>query len=341
MGKSADKEEKRRTVSDLLLKKQQEVFVWAEKERDKSAARGAQARQGEGVPGHPPALDCLDFFGFACSEGGYAMSVLQEGASGGRQVCWLPMAEIRPNPQQPRREFDDLRLMELASSIRQHGLLQPITVRPMEEGYEIVMGERRFRACQMLGFTHIDAFVLAATGQETALLALIENLQRENLHFFEEAEAYADLLGQGMSQEALARRLGKSPSGVANKLRLLKLEPALRHLLLEEGLSERHARALLPLPDAAARMRIAAQAARDHLTVRETEALVQKALRRLPVPPPSRRMISLVRDPRLYLNAIKSVVSQMQESGMQADYSLQESDGWLEARIRLPKNGKK
>lgn len=266
------------------------------------------------------------------------MSVLQQSPSGGRQVCWLPMAEIHPNPQQPRKAFDDLRLMELAASIRQHGLLQPISVRPVQAGYEIVMGERRFRACQLLGFTHIDAFVLSANGQETALLALIENLQRENLHYFEEAEAYADLLSQGMSQEMLARRLGKSPSGVANKLRLLKLEPGLRQLLEEEGLSERHARALLPLPDPAERMRIAAQAARNHLTVRETEALVQKALRRLPVPPPARKVISLVRDPRLYLNAIKSVVSQMQESGLQADYALQESDGWLEARIRVPKN---
>lgn len=265
------------------------------------------------------------------------MSVLQQGSSGGRQVCWLPMAEIHPNPRQPRKMFDDLRLMELAASIRQHGLLQPISVRPAQQGYEIVMGERRFRACQLLGFTHIDAFVLSSAGQETALLALIENLQRENLHFFEEAEAYADLIAQGMSQETLARRLGKSPSGVANKLRLLKLEPKLRQLLEEEGLSERHARALLPLPDAAARLRIASQAARDHLTVRETEALVQKALRRLPVPPPGRRVISLVRDPRLYLNAIKSVVAQMQESGLQADYSLQESGGWLEAKIRVPK----
>ena len=266
------------------------------------------------------------------------MSVLQAGnEKSGRQACWLKMDAITPNPEQPRKEFNDFALMELASSIRQHGLLQPITVRETAGGYEIVMGERRYRACRMLGWTHIDAFILPATREESALLALIENLQRENLHYFEEAEAYADLLGQGMTQEALARRLGKSPSGIANKLRLLKLDPELRHFLLEEGLSERHARALLPLPEAAARMRIARQAAAQHLTVRETESLVLRAQRRLPVPPPSRRVISLVRDRRLYVNAIKSVVAQMKDRGMVVEMKIQEEEAWTELRIRLPK----
>ncbi|MBQ4639906.1 MAG: ParB/RepB/Spo0J family partition protein [Clostridia bacterium] len=247
------------------------------------------------------------------------MSVVRaDKSSAGRQVCWIPLSDIRPNPTQPRQQFDDVALMELAASIRRHGLLQPITLRPLPSGYEIVMGERRFRACQMLGFTHIDAFVLPAGETQCALLALIENIQRENLHYFEEAQAYAALLEGGMSREVLARQLGKSPSGIANKLRLMKLDKPLRELLTEEGLSERHARALLPLPDAAARMRIARQAATKNLTVRETEEMVNKALQRLPVPPPGRRIISLVRDERLYLNAIRSIVRQMQESGLQA-----------------------
>lgn len=268
------------------------------------------------------------------------MSVLQEkSGNGGRQTCLLPMAEVFPNPAQPRREFDDLKLVELAASIRQHGLLQPITVRAAGKGYEIVMGERRYRACRMLGFTHIDAFILSVSPEKSALLALIENLQREDLHFLEEAEAYQALLGQDMNQEQLARRLGKSPAFVANKLRLLKLAPELRRFILEEDLSERHARALLPLPDPAARMRIASCAARQHLTVRETEALVQRALRRLPVPPPGRKVISLVRDHRLYLNAIKSVLEQMKDSGVQAEYAVQESEHWVEMSIRMPKDG--
>ena len=267
------------------------------------------------------------------------MSVLrEERTGGGRQIFCLPMERITPNPRQPRKEFDDHALLELASSIRQHGLLQPVTVRAAGAGYEIVMGERRFRACTLLGYTHIDAFILPVSEGESALLALIENLQRESLHYFEEAEAYADLLSTGMTQEALARKLGKSPSGVANKLRLLKIEPELRQYLMDEGLSERHARALLPLPDGAARLRIAHQAAQLHLTVRETEALVMKAQKRLPVPPPSRKVISLVRDHRLYVNAIKNVMRQMQDTGLDAQLETQEEDNWLEMRIRIRKN---
>ena len=269
------------------------------------------------------------------------MSVLRDTHEGsGRQVCWLDMDQIVPNPHQPRREFNDFSLMELASSIRQHGLMQPITVRERVGGYEIVMGERRFRACRLLGYTHIDAFVTPATEGESALMALIENLQRENLHFFEEAEAYGDLLRQGMTQEALARRIGKSASGVANKLRLLKLEPELRQFLMEEGLSERHARALLSLPDGGARMRVARQAAQRKLTVRETEALVQRCQKRLPVPPPARKVISMVRDHRLYVNAINSVIAQMQETGFDVQTDVREEDHFLELRIRIRKSGK-
>lgn len=256
-------------------------------------------------------------------------------AGGGRQVCWLPVNSIVPNPSQPRQAFDDYALLSLASSIRQHGLLQPITVRARDYGYEIVMGERRYRACCLLGFTHIDAFVLPVTEGESALLALIENVQRENLHYFEEAEAYEKLIRGGMTQELLARRLGKSASAVANKIRLLKLDGELRQFLTEEGLSERHARALLALPDGVARLRIARLAARDRLSVRETEQLVAKAQRRLPVPPTGRKVISLVRDYRLYANAVKSVVRQMQETGMPAEMEVSEGEGWIDMRIRM------
>ena len=253
----------------------------------------------------------------------------------GRQVCWLPMDAIVPNPDQPRKTFDDFALLSLAASIRQHGLLQPITVRPKDNGYEIVMGERRYRACCMLGYTHIDALILPSGDQDSAMLALIENLQRENLHYFEEAEAYAQLVAQGMTQEMLGRRIGKSASCIANKMRLLKLSGELRAFLTEEGLSERHARALLALPDGDKRMQIACQAAQQQLTVKEVERLVARAQRRLPVPPPGRKVISLVRDQRLYANAIKSVVAQMQETGMPARMEVQEGEGWIDMRIHL------
>ncbi len=257
-----------------------------------------------------------------------------------RQVCWLPLNGIFPNPDQPRKEFSEAGLAELANSIRQFGLLQPITVRDTGSGhYEIIMGERRFRACQMLGQTHIDAIVLPANGRESAMMALVENLQREDLHFFEEAEAFAALIDNyQMTQEDLSRRLGKSACTIANKLRLLRLDPALRALIFEENLSERHARALLRLPDGPGRMRIAQQAAMNNLTVRETEALVERALARLPVPPPTpRRLISLVRDHRLYMNAIKGIVVQMQETGIAAEYNVMEYGDTIELRIVLPK----
>ncbi len=270
------------------------------------------------------------------------MQQFKQGSSPGsyRQVCWLPLISIIPNPDQPRKEFSQASLNELAGSIRQFGLLQPITVRENGGGqYEIIMGERRFRACQMLGQTHIDAIVLPATGKESAMMALVENLQREELHFFEEAEAYSSLIeNYQMTQDELSRRLGKSACTIANKLRLLRLDSTLRNVIYEENLSERHARALLRLPDGPGRMRIAMQAASGNLTVRETEALVERALSRLPVPPPPhRRLISLVRDHRLYMNAIKGIVVQMQETGIPAEYSVMEYGESIELRIVLPK----
>jgi len=264
-------------------------------------------------------------------------AVQQEQVESSRRAYPVPVGEIVPNPRQPRKEFDEFALMELAASIRQYGLLQPITLRAGDGCYEIVMGERRYRACLMLGFTHIDAFILGTSPGESAVLAVVENIQRENLHYFEEAEAYGALLHQGMNLEALARKLGKSVSAVANKMRLLKLQPDVRRLLTEAGMSERHARALLALPDEASRLRIARLCADRHLTVRETEALVQKAQRRLPAAPPARRVISLARDHRLYLNAIRSLVTQLQQTGVEADMETEEKDAYLQVSIRLPK----
>ncbi|MBQ7455372.1 MAG: ParB/RepB/Spo0J family partition protein [Clostridia bacterium] len=253
-----------------------------------------------------------------------------------RQLCWLPLDSIRPNRMQPRREFDDQALMELAASICENGLLQPVTVRPCGDGYELIMGERRCRACRLLGHTHIEAFVLPADDAESALLALVENVQRQNLHFFEEAEAYARLRDAGMSQETLARLLGKSVAAVSNRLRLLRLEESVREAIVEGGLTERHARALLPLPGEAARLRAANQAAAQKLSVQKTEELVSRLLERLPVPLPSRRVVSLARDPRLYLNALRGIVRQMQDAGLDAQYETLPSDTALEVRILVP-----
>ena len=258
----------------------------------------------------------------------------------GRQLCWLALSSIRPNAQQPRQEFDEFALLELAASIKENGLLQPITVRPCEDGYELIMGERRCRACRMLGHTHIEAFILPADDEESALLALVENMQRRNLHFFEEAQAYARLCEKGMTQEMLSRMLGKSAGAVNNRLRLLKLESSVRALIMENNLSERHARALLPLPGEAARLRICQQAAMQKLSVQKTEELVARALERLPLPSPSRKVISLVRDHRLYINAIRGIVDQLRDTGLDAKCEVNEYDSAVEIRVVMPRGRK-
>ena len=246
------------------------------------------------------------------------MRNLQALQTAGRQLCWLPLSSIHPNSRQPRTDFDEFALMELAASIRQNGLLQPVTVRPAAEGYELIMGERRCRACRLLGHTHIEAFVLPADDQESALLALVENVQRKNLHFFEEAEALSRLCGQGMAQDTLARMLGKSPSAINNRLRLLRLEPSVREVICEGQLTERHARALLSLPGEELRLRVARAAAAQHLSVQKTEQLIARTLEKLPMPLTCRRVVSLARDYRLYINAIRGIVGQLCDTGVQA-----------------------
>ncbi|MBQ8535855.1 MAG: ParB/RepB/Spo0J family partition protein [Clostridia bacterium] len=257
-----------------------------------------------------------------------------------RQVCWLPMDKILPRPE---GTFADARpalfLSELTASILQYGLLQPITVREGTEGrYEILSGNRRYLACRMAGFSHIDAVVLPAAAQGSSLCRLLEDLMCQQLHFFEEARAFETLItAYGLTQEELARQLNRSPSAIANKLRLLKLEPVLRAFILEEGLTERHARALLRLPNAQGRLRIARKAAAQNLSVRDTELLVDSALARLPVPPPpDRKVIALVRDHRLYLNALQGIVSQMQEAGLDACWDLKSHGNRLKVTIDLP-----
>jgi len=165
-------------------------------------------------------------------------------------------------------------------------------------------------------------------------------MQRRDLHFFEEAQAYQKLCEQGVTQEALSRMLGKSAGAVNNRLRLLKLEPSVREMVMEHQLSERHARALLPLPGEAARLRICQQAAMQKLSVQKTEELVARALERLPLPAPSRKVISLVRDHRLYVNAIRGIVEQLRDTGFDVKCEVNEYDSAVEIRVVMPRGGK-
>lgn len=209
-------------------------------------------------------------------------------------VSLVPTASIRANPYQPRGEMDPERLAELAESIRAHGVLQPLVVRPHKEGYELVAGERRFRASQAAGLEEVPVIIRECTNREMLELALIENIQREDINAIDAAIAFRRLIDEfGLTQEEVAARVGKSRPAVANTLRLLNLPPAIRQRVASGELSEGHARALLGLESAPdAQLALADRILAEHLTVRDTEKLVRQGAeqRRAPdTPPPAPR----------------------------------------------------
>lgn len=233
---------------------------------------------------------------------------------GGRQLTRIRLEAIGVNPAQPRQVFSEAAIMELASSIRQHGLLSPLVVRRSGSGYQLIAGERRLRALRLLGEEETYAAVLTASDSESAVLALIENLQRENLSFFEEAEAYQALIREhGVRQEELAGRLSKSPSAVANRLRLLKLPPSVRAGVSAGGLSERHARALLRLSGEEKQLSAVNRAVKERLNVRQTEEMIDRMLREGRAA--NQPAAVLCRDPRLFVNAMLDTVRTLQNSG--------------------------
>ena len=193
------------------------------------------------------------------------------------RVVDIPLCDIRPNPNQPRKHFDSNSLEELSASIEEFGVIQPITVRKVRYGYEIIAGERRFRAAENIGMETIPAIVMNADTEKSALLALLENLQREDLCFFEIAEGYQRLIReQGMTQDDLARKLGKSQSTIANKLRLLRLAPRVKKMVRDFDLSERHARALLNLKDEDMQLEAVRIICQQRMNVQQSEELVKK-----------------------------------------------------------------
>lgn len=204
--------------------------------------------------------------------------MIDSGSEDGSKVMTLRLLDVSPNPEQPRRDFDDDALAELAASVEKHGILQPLLVRPMPDGhYQIVAGERRWRAARMAGLTEVPVVIRDLSDRETAELALIENLQREDLSPMEEALGYKYLMDEyGITQEQVASVVNKSRPAVANALRLLKLPAEVTALVAEGKLSAGHARTLLPLEDAALMLAAAKQVMADDLSVRATEALVKK-----------------------------------------------------------------
>ena len=257
-----------------------------------------------------------------------------------RRVFYLPVDKIHPNPAQPRRYFDEQSLAELSRSILRYGIIQPLTVRRGAQGYELIAGERRLRAARLAGLREVPCLLARADEEDSPLLALIENLQRRDLHWYEEATAIAKLIsGYGLSQVQAAEKLGKSQSAVANKLRLLRLSPACVTLLREHNLSERHARALLRLQDDETRLSAAREIAERGWNVMQTEAYVETLLHRSAATPPAKQPTYIIKDVRIFLNSIRRQLGIMQRAGVEAAVERADTDDEIRMMIRIPRRG--
>lgn len=257
-----------------------------------------------------------------------------------RRVTRIELSRIAPNPFQPRRTADEDGLRDLAESIRRFGLLSPLLVRRAGgNGYELIAGERRLRAMELLGWSSADAIILGAGDRDSALIALIENLQREELHFLDEAEACLRILREhDLTQGELSAALGRSPSALANRLRLLRLGRNVKACIREGQLSERHARALLRLDREADQLRLARAAAQQRLSVRQLEAQIDALLReKRPAAP--RSAAGLARDSRLVINALKDTVRQLKRIGVPASSRVEAHEDYYDVivTIRTPR----
>jgi ParB family chromosome partitioning protein len=253
------------------------------------------------------------------------------------QIQLIPHEAILPNPHQPRVRFDYIELENLAESIRANGILQPINVRPLENGgFELISGERRLRAARMIGINKIPCIVMNVSDEQSALFALIENVQRQNLDFFEEAVAIERLMTEHfLSQEEIGKRLGKAQSTLSNKLRLLRLPEEMRDRIVIAGLSERHARALLSLPDNPTRERALDIIIERHLTVSEAERLINDIIRRKKEP--TRAPIRVFKDMRIFINTLNHAVDSIRRAGIEADTAKSETDEYFEYVVRISK----
>ena len=253
------------------------------------------------------------------------------------RLLFLPVDAIVPNPHQPRTLFSQPELEELAASIQAVGILQPLTVRRRDGKWELVAGERRLRAARLAGLEQVPCLSVQADGQSSSLLALVENLQRRDLDFWEEALALRRLVDQfPRSQDEVARRVGKSQSAVANKLRLLKLPEDVLTTLREGGATERHARALLRLGDPSLQLELAQRIGAQSLTVAQTEELVEQLLAD-PPPKDRKRPVFLLKDVRLFLNTLTRSLDLMRSAGVNAQFQRSDSEDAILLTIQIPR----
>ena len=256
----------------------------------------------------------------------------------------IRISEIVRNPNQPRRYFDPEAIATLAESIRQYGVLNPLTVRRTAGGgYELVAGERRLRAARVAGLTDVPCLLINADGEDSSVIALVENLQRRDLDFFEEANGFKRLIDQfGLTQEEAARKVGKTQSAVANKLRLLRLSQQNMELIRRNNLTERHARALLRLSEEADRINVTNYIIEHELNVSRTEEYIDEFLKAKEKPEPlpeqdgGRHVVRLFKDVRFFLNTLNRAVGVMVDAGIGATVQQQESDDGLTLTISIP-----
>ncbi|WP_313163306.1 nucleoid occlusion protein [Sedimentibacter sp.] len=252
----------------------------------------------------------------------------------------IDVNKIIPNKNQPRKVFDDKSLEELSQSIKSYGIIQPITVRKIyDDIYELVAGERRLKAVKLLRMESIPAVVIEVKEEESAAMALIENLQREDLDFIEEAMAFERLIEDfGINQTQLAEKLGKSQSTIANKMRILKLPDSVKKELREAKLTERHARALLKIEDEEVLLSILEKIVKKDLNVSETEKLVNSIAEDLNIKKmKDKRYVRNFINYKIYINTIKNAYNEIVKTGIEAKFEQQESDEFIEIKVRIPK----
>jgi ParB family transcriptional regulator, chromosome partitioning protein len=256
-----------------------------------------------------------------------------------KNVYYISPDLISPNIYQPRKFFNEEAIDELAQSIKVYGIIQPLTVRKLgAERYELVAGERRLRASKKIGLSEVPVILVDITDKDSAAIALLENLQREDLNFIEEAEAYHNLIkDHNYTQEQLAETIGKKQSTIANKIRLLKLDSEVRSVLLEHKLTERHARALLKLPTPELQKKILKDIVAKGLNVKKTEELIEKELLKLThqeVAADGKKRIKGVFSPKVYINTVRQVFDKY---GIPAQYASKELDDCIEIIVKIPK----
>ena len=236
------------------------------------------------------------------------------------KVILLPADTVQPNPAQPRVHFDPEELQGLAESIRANGILQPLTVRQNLKGeYELISGERRLRAARLIGLEYVPCILVETTAQQSAVFALLENLQRRDLNFFEEARALSKLMIEwNITQEEIAARLGKAQSTIANKMRLLKLTDTQQKKILDGGLTERHARALLKIEDEQMRDKAVYYIIAKHMNVTQAEQYIEGLLKETEEKKSVRKTIPVIKDVRLFINTINKAIDTMKKAGVDA-----------------------